>query len=354
MNQTLKILILLLSTYIYGCGTQNKTKEIEWKEKNLVGEIYSCDSSIFLSHLTHPYENGFLMGSATGENKLVSLNINPSDKTISLKKILIKNGRGAGEFVSANSKYTSGESFLITDSNTSEGFMIDMSKDVENKELWHSVAISAVGYVSDLCPIDDNNFLTMLIGTTGPQMFYKYHLGDSAYTPLNFNYPTNVTDNNNILPFLYIGNIYKQPNGNRFVYTSKDIGHITYIFEIIGNDIKIIHKISDELQPCKIDTKDEGIKKDIDGQFGFPLYATNKYIYILERVKTMRGIIDKTPYPAMYGTVIKSYDWDGNPNIKYVLDKPIDFFSISADDGKVYGKSINEDTEEDILVISEL
>ncbi len=132
----------------------------------------------------------------------------------------------------------------------------------------------------------------------------------------------------------YQGDINRNPKRDQIVYTSS-YGDIIEIYKSTNNGIEQI--FSQQLQYPLYTPQDQNsgeISSNLSPKCiksALCTYVTEKYIYILYSGMTMDDPMHN------YSNIVHVYDWQGNPQKKYILDKHLTCIGIDEHDQFLYG-----------------
>lgn len=147
------------------------------------------------------------------------------------------------------------------------------------------------------------------------------------------------------LASIYQGRMRKRPGHSQFAYSSQQ-GHIVKVFELTDKQVRNQFDIFDELPKYYYDGN--RIRREDKNKRGFSLEVTEKFIYIGDRKLTDAVTADEARringYPSGYIKTIYVSDWEGNPVIKYELDRAVAYCSIDQNDEYLYAFAYNAET----------
>lgn len=151
--------------------------------------------------------------------------------------------------------------------------------------------------------------------------------------------------------------VLKQPGKNRYAWVGCEASYFSLLSIEHGEAVNIKHVLTDYPVCTQGETS---LSHSPDDALGFIPCVTEKYIYLLHySYKTRAEWLDvirnnegigPDGYPQEYLGLLSVYDWDGNYIKEYKLDEPVRSFTVTADDKRILGQSIDLDTSEEKMV----
>lgn len=225
-----------------------------------------------------------------------------------------KIGMGPNEFSMIDPR------FYIT---TKSGFTIldapNILKEIEvtdsDIEIKSTRTIPVNGITNNLLLLNDSTFCyTNIERDKGFELAISSTNGNTRYISP---YPDWVKIDNSQKMFTYLSNNRSNPKSGRFV--------VCYAY---FRKLKIFDANGKLLREITVDTPDtpEFNQKDRYIAYGSTPFTNEKYIYALSQNRRKSEELNAS-------TEIHVFDWNGDPQAKWLFDKPFDIFTIS-DDGK--------------------
>ena len=343
------LLLISVTTFMYGCSGSEKEQGVIWDEKNLVGERMYTDPML-LSRFTQPHIFGeYVVSGSNSGGYCFTLSKIQSDSIIYNTDFLSR-GRGPKEmFIPNLRKHSINGEYFFYDVNNGLGRIImtntDDIRDIHDASNWEELDnIGEIKDVMGLSPLDTNysSFLTLMpFGNSSNAMFYK--ATRDSITPLNFNFPKNELGEENIYArhIAYTGLLKKHPEENKYVYFGDQNRHM-HIFSFNSDSIKTISEPY-TLYPHYILSADgyypKFPKEYYTGHHG--VVVTKKYIYVLINDTQIQhvGVALPNGLPWDYANTVYMFDWDGTPINKLILDVYVYYLFGDMDDQYLYGKN---------------
>lgn len=140
----------------------------------------------------------------------------------------------------------------------------------------------------------------------------------------------------------YQGDLVRQPNGDRFVYTSS-YGGIVEIYQINQNDISLVdskvyaYPLYMPYKHSQNEVSANFQKENVKGSLS--TYATDRFIYMLYSGKAV------SDPDHSYSDIIYVFDWDGNELCQYIPDQDLSCICVDDNDLFLYGVCHSKEEE---------
>lgn len=344
-NRILIILVLGLSA----CTSAPSKIEYDWSETEVTCESMSMlsDSSLIgvagLNMIGHDKTVLYKRG---GDHCLGLYEVR--EDSLIWQRDLLRRGRGPGEAMSPMVCYMPElDKICVFKDNmvsTEAIFWLDCAMGLNSgaEMKWDIRRMPDENQVRLRLPIDTTTFLAEgAFGTDELFGFYTY--GKPEVGPVGLSYPAEMAQYSpQIAAMVLSGFVAKRPGKDTFVYSSQH-GHFVQIFDLQGGKAVNIRTLYNEMPQFDLDNVNGGVRFRDDSQLGFWVFATEKYIYLLDagaRIGDMRQ-------GKRGERTVNIFTWDGTPVRKLHFDREIVMFSITPDDKYLYFNTIDLEAGEE-------
>lgn len=278
------------------------------------------------------------------------------------KNLFIKKGEGPFEVLSNVSvdRMNDGR-FVATENIGSKKVFVSQSGDegeLEDISKWRPIIRQDKNtkyFFQTLLPINDSLFLGSALGDCSSK-FVVNHLNTGESDPLNYSYPE-VLDNLSDFEkaFAYDGYMHKKPDDSKYVYFTQT-GLYSFIFDFMDGKLENFEYVFN--QPVAYQPNSKGNRPrivDPKSIYTTDCYVTKNYIYYSNMRATVEDVFKLETkfegYSYGYTREIISFDWNGKPYKKFILDRPVRAFFVEEDDSMIYGVAMDTpDSDEEYVV----
>jgi hypothetical protein len=354
---------LAVTLVTVGCGTKENTPD-RWigKEYNLTAEAIYPEKEIWMPiHFIQTEEHFIFKQISEGREFSV---FHLKGDSLKYDGAFLTYGRGPHEVMDALTHYIpQHNSVVVTGINPVGKSIVIPVDDITNlftynawREYDYSEALPeivfftrAVDTVSYILPIhnDEERMLAMVDMRQSPTL-----------TPLDVEYPEDTVVPE---PWEKIGRAYggitpiSRPwHKEQFAYSLQH-GHYVAIYTLDGN-LKVVDKkvVFDELPDYSVDITGN-IRVSGKVKTGLSMSVSENYIYLCDTNITLenyRSTVaqEKNGYPSGYSKTIYVCDWEGNPVVKYELDRAVAYCSTDKNDEYLYAFAFDAETLESEIV----
>ena len=262
----------------------------------------------------------------------------------------IKKGRGPNELTgpSVITIYKK-DIFSTSPNNMNDLIYISVGDLIKEKNEFRQVDKLNIPGAFKTYPINDSVIISTGIFENGRYCLYNKHSKESL---IKFGYPydeEHKNENKIALGFAYQGLITINPETERFASVTTSSGNFE-IYEISGSDFYRIFQKSYFLPKYKNDNN-RGVIYLKNNKRGFiSIDSTSEYIYVVYSGLSR----ENSDIDTFQGENILVYDWDGNPILRFKLERNIKIMSLNNDGKKIYAYGINPVTGEPEIIMYEL
>ncbi len=268
-------------------------------------------------------------------------------------RYLIKKGSGPYETSSSTrfSKLNDGRYFLSECIGSKKIFVSPTSDSDELSDItrWKSMSRedpSLPYFLESIQPINDE----MVIGSTlgnSKSKFATYDLKTKQYAALDYIYPAVYDELSDAQKaFAMEGVLMKKPNENKYLF-KPNIGLVMLLFECEGNKIGKAKYIFNQFAAFGKGEGDENARPrlmDRKAPYGMTVSVADDYIYLKGKLVTVEEVFGpNSSSDNAYADNVLSFDWNGKPHKKYILDEKINNFMVDDDDSVLYAIVEGED-----------
>lgn len=320
------IFSLILSLSMIGCRQADSNVAIDYLTGNRIKE----DSSHLRSY-PKKMVGDTLISKTTSSDANYCVSVFRNDSLITLGTIFTK-GNGAGEYHSVNLGFNSknglkaievtGSSSVIRryESNHISFFIKPSQKN--DVSAYGIPDMISMRYVTDnFVNTDDSTVLITGAPYKNPEhIFSLVNLKKVEVTPLDF-WPEDGYKGKPLpKQSVYTDNAVILAGGNRYLYKCGEERY-AFIFEVVGNKIKILKELFQELPDYQ--ESSDGLNYDLRSRsiHRMDCDASDERIYILMIEKNSSGSTASNWIESNCGDEVRVYDWDGNIKAIYILDK---------------------------------
>lgn len=339
-------ILIILTLGLSACTSAPSVIEYDW-----TGREVSCESELMQSDSSLIGVAGLNM---VGADEAV-LYVRGGDYCLSLYRVdgdsliwqrnLLRRGRGPGEAMNPMVHYMPEFGKLCVFRNnmaSTEGiYWLDSVgySDGVAEMAWDIRRMPDENPVRLILPVDTARFLADApFGTE--EMFGLYTYGKTEAVPIGLDYPEEMARHSFPMAAMALsGFVAKRPGSDTFVYSSQH-GHFVRIFDIRDDRAVDIRTVYNEMPRFASDDMNGGIRFLDESQLGFWVFATEKYIYLLDagmRIGEMRQ-------GRRGERTVNVFDWDGRPVRKLRFDRDIGMFSVAPDDRFLYFNAADPDS----------
>lgn len=284
------------------------------------------------------------------------------DHKLVFESFLIKKGNGPLETLASTrfARLNDGRLFLGECVGSAKMFIsaTDCKTDIEEISKWVVTKRNGTNpfYFESIQPVNDEIVIGGIQGNNESK-FVSYDLTENKYQSLDYAYPSLYNDLSDFeKSYATEGILMKNPDDNKYLFSTLT-GAYCFIFESDGKSLYNRKMIYDF--PAKYKSSGEKGKRprllDVQTKYNDTPYVTSNYIYMNDKYFTVEDVfgksgIDELPY--YYTTEIVSFDWDGNPYRKYILDRPVRSMFVNDGDSVLYGLDV--DDERDVILVYSL
>lgn len=324
------------------CTSAPSVIKYDWKGKEV-----SCESTLMLSDSSLVGVAGINM---IGFDKAV-LYERGGDYCLRLCEVnedslvwlgnLLRRGWGPGEALMPMVYYMPelDKIYVFRDNMAStEGIFWLDAGDLDNgaEKRWNVRQISGKKSVRLRLPVDASVYLADAAWGDN-DLFMLYSLDDPISRNIGLGYPAELSHYSpQTVAMVLSGFMAKRPGKNTFVNSSQH-GHFVQIFDLQEGKATNIQTLYNEMPQFDLDNMNGGVRFRDDSQLGFWVFATEKYIYLLDA-----GVKIGDMRQGKRGErTVNIFKWDGTPVRKLHFDREIVMFSVTPDDKYLYFNSID-------------
>lgn len=362
--------------YVYGllillafsqCQTEvKKPKEIDWsgKEEYLQGVVLSYDTCATLDIAGNMavVKPGLIVIPQRDLRDDYLTVYKLSNDSLLYQNVLVKKGMGPYETSHCPSFYRLKDGrFVVAAKGWDPEVFISKTSSMEelkNVTKWDRYTLPVTRRIKSVSPVLDKP--ESLFGTVegAKEMFFQYQLQDSSLSFRKCTYPDSefVPSDSVEYSYAYRGDILKHPSKDLYFYACTH-GRYMYTFQFSGDSIRTVDTFFYE--PPKLERETSGgrvFSFDLShNPYGPVCCADNKYIYMLDRShasldKLRKRMKYKEFYPMIFSDIMYVFDWEGNPVKKYVLDHPVESYTIDPNSEYMYAVTLTKDNEDQIVL----
>jgi hypothetical protein len=261
---------------------------------------------------------------------------------------LIRHGNGPTEVNRARLHYLPESEALVAVTYNIYGKVIVIpygkGRDIFDEHSWRvSQNGPLTSSAGNITPVDTANLL--LQNMLNDRIFATYGIGAEALMNLPIKYP----DTSPPLPplersgFIYRLCLAKRHGKRQFVYSYSN-GHFVRIFELDGNNVRNVKTIFEETPGYTL--HGDKVARAGTTKFGLRASTSANHIYIIDP-KIVAGRrnedIKRNGFPDGYSKEIYVCDWEGNPEVKYVLDRPVTYCAVDQAEQYIYAATVEDE-----------
>ena len=348
--------LLLLCMFI-SCSTVVKKGDQSYV--NLDGVILQTDSLLLGHKVVAIVDNHLVV--PTWKNDFLYDIYQIKDDSLLLKKRLIPRGQGPDALTSSQESYDvfSGR-FVIYDCNIGKGFQIDASTvdELLASDDWENLkGFNNEIYISQMIYETDSTLLTSFMRDGFESFLGRLNFNTGEYTVLYGLWPDDSFEGSNFVKQTVYANgtLLKCPNRNLYLLSSS-VGQYAEVFSIERDSIVPRFMLYGQYPRYQMSEDNLNVRNSKDNMRGMDISVTSDFIYVMLEKGTIEEYVKNIDRMNSYNYTdeVFVYGWDGALKSQLKLDRDILTLFVDEDNRFLYGKTVDDETEEEYMVRFEL